>query len=69
MNYIKQLQAENAELRQALDAARDEIAAFRAHLHSAKFAGVESDGSRKDWIATADVFARLANINDALEAR
>jgi hypothetical protein len=53
MNHIHKLQAENAELRRLLEQARDNQHAFRAHLHSAKFASTETE--RRDWIATADV--------------
>ena len=38
------------------------LAAIRAHNISEKFAGIHSDASRKDWIATADVDARLRAI-------
>jgi hypothetical protein len=35
------------------------------HLHGEKFRGFEPDGSRKDWIAVADVLAWLTIIKDA----
>jgi len=38
---------------------------FRVHLAGGKFAGTDPDGSRRDWIATADVLAWLANITAA----
>jgi hypothetical protein len=28
---------------------------MRMHLLSAKFSGIDTDGDRKDWIATSDV--------------
>ena len=33
----------------------DALSAFSAFLHSEKFTGTAADGSRKDWISTADV--------------
>jgi hypothetical protein len=64
MNYIKRLEADNLELRAQLEAVRAELQGFRVHLASAKFVGLESDGGRRDWIATGDVHARLAAIED-----
>lgn len=55
MNYIKQLQEENNNLKQIIANCRNEIQASKIFLNSSKFTGVESDGSRKDWIATGDV--------------
>lgn len=66
MNYIHRLKRDNDTLQAALRAARAEIAAFREHLHGAKFVGVESDGGRKDWISTGDVLARLGVIDAAI---
>jgi hypothetical protein len=65
MNHIARLQADLSAARAAI-AARDEvIQAFRVHLDSDKFRGLERDGSRKDWIAVADVRAWMAVIRDA----
>lgn len=66
MNYIHSLQAANAELQSRLDSALSEIAEFKSHLALPKFQGTDSDGSRKDWIATQDVLRRVANINNIL---
>lgn len=55
MNYIKQLEADNASQAQAL---RDIAASFNmllSHLHSPKFTGTGVCGERKDWISTGDV--------------
>ena len=60
MNYIKQLQSEIAD--NADRAARAQE--FREHLQSSKF-GPQSDGSRDDWIATADVLRWLQYIETA----
>ena len=43
----------------------DAINDFRALLHSDKFAGYDSDGDRKDWIATGDVLNWLREIEFA----
>jgi len=62
MNYILQLETKLAAARAEL-AAKDQIVrAFQAHLATSKFSGEEADGSRKDWIAVADVYAWLALI-------
>ena len=58
MNYIKQLQAEKAELLTQNEAMALLIRDFREHLQSSKF-GPQCDGSRGDWIATADVLRWL----------
>ena len=62
MNYIARLQAELATAEAALKAKAEALQEFRVHLAGDKFAGVEADGSRKDWIATSDVNAWLARI-------
>ena len=69
MNFIKRLQAENANLRQQMLDAQEEIQEFRAFvLQSPKFNGTEN-GERKDWISTTDVAARLQNICSLLFIR
>ena len=60
MNYIKQLEQSKAEL----DATRHAINEFLCFLNTGKFIGTESDGGRKDWIATSDVTARLIDIRN-----
>jgi hypothetical protein len=64
MNYIKQLEADKAELTDAIITRSERIQEFRAHLQTSKFAPVQQDGSRGDWIATADVFRWLQYIED-----
>lgn len=65
MNHIVRLQADVATAHAALAAKAEAIQAFRVHLAGEKFRGIEADGSRKDWIAVADVLAWLATITDA----
>jgi hypothetical protein len=59
VNIIHRLKAEVAARDAALSRVRQDLEDFVVLLHSQKFAGQESDGSRKDWIATADVLHRL----------
>ena len=65
MNYIVRLQADVASAQAELAAKAEAIQAFHIHLAGEKFRGIEADGSRKDWIAVADVLAWLAIITDA----
>lgn len=55
MNYIKQLEIAKAELQDAIITRAKKVQEFREYLQSSKFAPVQSDGSRGDWIAVADV--------------
>ena len=65
MNYIARLQADLAAAEATLSAKGEAIQEFRVHLAGDKFAGTDTDGSRKDWIATGDVHAWLARITEA----
>ena len=64
MNYIKQLQADNANLKQSLSDIEAELNNFLAHLHSDKFAGIDSQGNRKDWISISDVIHRIIELRN-----
>ncbi len=55
MKYINRLEQINDERAARLVAIHAEIELFRMHLLSPKFHGLDVDGDRKDWIATADV--------------
>lgn len=55
MNYIQTLQQIGDERGERLYQLHERIESMRAHLLSPKFAAVQPDGSRGDWIATADV--------------
>lgn len=66
MNYINQLQAHNRQLKKELELVENWRMDLISFLHSPKFAGAESDGSRKDWIATGDVLMRLAELRNQL---
>jgi hypothetical protein len=65
MNHIVRLQTDLAAAQAEIEAKADAIQEFRIHLAGSKFAGVDSDGSRKDWIATSDVYAWLSHISAA----
>ena len=66
MNYIKQLQQDNAELKQRIDSADEVIRDFQRLLNLPKHNGVDCNGDRSDWIATSDALGRLGLIQDAL---
>lgn len=66
---VRAAQVRIAELEAELAQYRANFNAFRILLHSAKFTGTGEDGSRKDWIATADVLCWLSDTQrDALQA-
>ncbi len=66
MNYIRRIQAENAALKEQLQKGQASVNDFIGFLHSDKFKGQESDGARKDWIATGDVIHRLQDLRKDL---
>jgi hypothetical protein len=54
MNYIERLQIEVAQHERAATARQERFAELRRHLSLPKFQP-QQDGSRGDWISTADV--------------
>lgn len=62
MNYIKQLEQERADLQDLIVIREVRMQQFREHLLLPKFTQPASDGSRTDWISTADVMQWLAYI-------
>lgn len=66
MNYIKKLETTVDAQRESINATEQRIRDFRSHLTSAKFIGTDEDGSRRDWIAVADVQRWLDLIDRAL---
>ena len=54
-NYIARLREQVTTLEADDKALRERAQEFRVHLAGPKFSGTETDGSRKDYIATADV--------------
>ena len=60
MHYANRLKEENNALRSIIGKRDQKLADFIAYLQTAsKFQGTDSDGSRKDWISTADVIKAL----------
>ena len=53
-SYITRLREQVTTLEADDKALRERAQEFRVHLAGPKFSGTEHDGSRKDWIATAD---------------
>ena len=54
MNYIHKLQQDRAEANGRVLAMMERIQELRVHLQSSKF-GPQADGSRGDWMSTADI--------------
>lgn len=64
MNYIKQLEQERADLHEAILSRAERMQEFREYLLSPKFHPIQQDGSRGDWISTADALNWLRYIED-----
>lgn len=56
------IHSQNVLLKNQLEEIKQEIEDFLVFLNSPKFIGVQSDGSRKDWISTGDVIERMKNL-------
>lgn len=67
MNYITKLQQERGEAVERVLSMRDRIAELRVHLQSSKFQP-QADGTRGDWISTADVQRWLDYIQEEPDA-
>jgi hypothetical protein len=65
VNHIHRLQNQLDAARAELRAKGEILRAFQVHLMSEKFQGYETDGQRKDWIATADARAWIQSVIDA----
>jgi len=63
MNYIQKLQQDRGEVTERLLAMQDRIQELRVHLSGPKF-GPQADGSRGDWMSTADIQRWLRYIED-----
>ena len=61
-HYITTLKSIVDERGERLTQIHERIEWMRAHLLSAKFCGEDLDGSRKDWIATADVLRFIEDL-------
>lgn len=67
MNYIHQMKADIDRLKAEDNARANRIAEFRAHLRLPKFTEPGIDGTRSDWISTADVMRWLEYIEDTTQ--
>jgi hypothetical protein len=67
MNHIHRLQQERAEYAERLLAMKDRIQEMRVHLQSPKY-GEQEDGSRGDWMSTADIQRWLRYIEEEPDA-
>lgn len=67
MNYIKQLEADKAELNNTILTRAERIQELREYLASAKFNYDPADGSRTDWVALADVRRWLQYIEEPVD--
>jgi len=63
MNYITKLQQDCGEVTERLLSMKDRIQELRVHLQSSKF-GPQADGTRGDWMSTADIQNWLRYIED-----
>lgn len=63
MNYIQRLQTENEELRAMVEAAQNELQAFRAYMASSKF---NCGDSLDRYINTSDALIWVQSISDCL---
>lgn len=61
-----ELQEQNNVLRGIIAMTEAQILDFKQELYGPKFNGVDADGSRKDWMATADIQRRLTEIQRTL---
>ena len=64
MNYIKTLESICEDRATRLESIAHQVEWMRQHLLSSKF-GPQSDGSRGDWIATADVLRWIEELRRA----
>ena len=67
MNYITKLQQDRGEAVERVLAMKDRIEELRVHLQSSKF-GPQADGSRGDWMSTADIQRWLRYIEEEPDA-
>jgi hypothetical protein len=63
MNHIHKLQQDRGEAVERVLSMKDRIQELRVHLQSSKF-GPQADGSRGDWMSTADIQNWLRYIED-----
>ena len=54
-NFIKRLEYDLADANAKLAGVEEELNCLRRSIDGPKYTGVDSDGGRKDWMATADI--------------
>jgi hypothetical protein len=59
VNHIQRLQRDLDEAQAKLTHTLLQVEELRSYLFLPKFVGVDTNGDRKDWVATGDVLARL----------
>lgn len=64
MNYIQRLQTDIETLSNDATNRAERMNEFREYLLSPKFHPIQQDGSRGDWISTADVMNWLRYIEN-----
>lgn len=62
MNHIQRLTEDNADKGERITATAEALQDFRVFLLSDKFSGVDTNGERKDWIATGDVQRQIDSL-------
>jgi len=62
MNHIARLQTNLAAAQSEITAKSAVAQEFRVHPLGDKFSGTDADGSRRDWIAVADVQAWMSRL-------
>ncbi len=63
MNYIKQLESDNARLRAQIDKMDDVLHEMYNYVNSAKYQGVDSrDGSLNNYVNTGDITDRIRQV-------
>lgn len=68
MNYIHRLQHERDDAERRVKQADQLLLAFLTETLGPKFTGLDTDGGRKDWMATADIRTRIEAIRSTLDA-
>lgn len=66
MNYIQCMQNKVKAAELTVNNVEMDLDQFISFLHSAKFTGTESNGERKDWIATGDAIKILREIKQKM---
>ena len=66
MNYIKQLQADKAELSGVIEKANQNLTNVLVYLSSNKFSGIDLLGESKDFVSAVEMFNTIREIRNEL---